>query len=96
MGKPELASDPLFATASERLKIYDVQLIERGMITEMEMPDQMPTRKIKARGNPLKFSAVKAEMKKPPNWGQHETEILSLLGYDEADIEALKKKWSVS
>lgn len=138
MGKPELAVDPLFATAPERLKnleslvgeietwlktfanvdeplalidkasipcakvnatadlLKDVQLIERGMITEMEMPDQMPTRKIKARGNPLKFSAVKAEMKKPPNLGQHEAEILSLLGYDASSIETLKNKWSVS
>ncbi len=138
MGKPELATDPLFASATDRLKnldklvmeiehwlktfpsideplaqvdkggipcakvnttadlLNDEQLKARGMITELEMPDGLPTRKIKARGNPLKFSEVKAAMKNPPNLGQHQEEILKSVGYDEIVIGRLKEKWSVS
>ena len=46
--------------------LEDEQLKERGMITELETPDGLPTRKIMARGNPFKFSEVKAELKKSP------------------------------
>lgn len=76
--------------------IEDVQLKARGMITELEMPDGLPTRKIVSRGNPFKFSEVKAVLKKPPTLGQHQDEILQSVGYDEAKIAELKSKWHLS
>ena len=76
--------------------LEDEQLCARDMITDMEMPDGMSVKSIKARGNPLKFSEVKAVIKKPPKLGEHQAEVLRLIGYDEASIAALKDKWSVS
>ncbi|HWR05745.1 CaiB/BaiF CoA-transferase family protein [Sporomusa sp.] len=138
MGKPELATDPLFANNTARVKnlallvgiieswlksfpsvdepvslmdkagvpcakilstadmLNDEQLKARGMITDLETPDGVSVGTVIARGNPLKFSAVKAVLKKAPALGQHEAEILQSIGYDEAAIAQLKSKWSVS
>jgi CoA:oxalate CoA-transferase len=76
--------------------LEDEQLKARGMIAELETPDGLPTRKIIARGNPFKFSEVKAVLKKPPVLGQHQDEILQSVGYDEAKIAELKSKWNLS
>jgi len=138
MGKSEMATDPAFATGSDRLQnmdqlvdlvetwlksfsnineplalieeagipcakvntttdlLEDEQLKAREMITDLETPDGMPTRSIKARGNPFKFSEVRADMKKPPALGQHQNEILKSVGYDDAKIAELKTRWRVS
>ena len=76
--------------------LEDEQLKARDMITELEMPDGLPIRKIRARGNPFKFSEVKAVLKKPPLLGQHQDEILKSVGYDETEIAELKNKWHLS
>lgn len=73
----------------------DEQLKSRGMIMELETPDGVPTRKIRARGNPWKFSETQAVLKKAPNLAQHEDEILKRLGYDDRTISMLKEKWSI-
>jgi crotonobetainyl-CoA:carnitine CoA-transferase CaiB-like acyl-CoA transferase len=75
--------------------LADRQLQAREMITELETPDGLATRTIKARGNPFKFSAVKADMKKPPNLGQHQDEVLQSIGCSQAMIARLKEKWDV-
>ena len=76
--------------------LEDEQLKARRMISDLEMPDGLPTRKIRARGNPFKFSEVKAVLKKPPLLGQHQDEILKSVGYDETEIAELKSKWHLS
>jgi crotonobetainyl-CoA:carnitine CoA-transferase CaiB-like acyl-CoA transferase len=81
-------------TTAEALE--NEQLKAREMITEMETPDGMPTRKIRVRGNPFKFSEVKAVLKKPPALGQHQNEILKSVGYDETKINELKNRWHVT
>lgn len=76
--------------------LQDKQLKMRGMIREIETPDGLPTRKIFGRGNPFMFSEVKADLKKSPQLGQHQDEILESIGYDEAKIAELKGKWKLS
>lgn len=69
------------------------QLQAREMITDLEMPDGISVKSIKARGNPLKFSEAKAVLRKAPTLGQHQGEVLASLGYDVAIIAAMKEKW---
>lgn len=76
--------------------LADRQLQAREMITELETPDGLPTRTIKARGTPFKFSAVKAVMKKSPNLGQHQDEVLQAIGYSSAMVARLKEKWNIT
>jgi crotonobetainyl-CoA:carnitine CoA-transferase CaiB-like acyl-CoA transferase len=71
------------------------QLIAREMIIELATPDGVSQESIKARGNPLKFSADKATPSKAPALGQHEAEILSSIGYDDAAISRVKEKWGI-
>lgn len=71
------------------------QLQARGMITDLETPDGVMPRTIRTRGNPLKFSAAAAEMMKAPALGQHQSEVLRSLGYDETWISEMKRRWSI-
>ncbi len=72
------------------------QLLARDMIVDLETPDGVAVKTIKARGNPMKFSAGKAEQRKAPALGQHEDEILETIGYDAAAIARVKSKWGVN
>ena len=76
--------------------LEDEHLKTRGIITELETPDGLPTRSIKSRGNPFKFSNIKPVLKKAPNLGQHQDELLQSAGYDDAQIDEFKKRWKVS
>lgn len=71
------------------------QLMAREMIIDLDTPNGVDVRKIKARGNPLKFSADKAEQKQAPALGQHQDEILQSIGYDSEAIEKIKIKWGI-
>lgn len=137
MGRAELAIDPKFNTAADRMKnltqmvseiekwlgafpnvdaplelldkagipcskvnntndvLVNPQLIARDMITELETPDEVSTRKIITRGNPLKFSAVKPVMKKAPRLGQDQVEVLRSIGYTDEMISTVKNKWQI-
>lgn len=75
--------------------LNDDYLISRGMIVDLELPDGMSVKTIKAKGNPLRFSEAKAVLGKAPTLGQHEDEVLQSLGYDDAKITELKKKWGL-
>lgn len=72
------------------------QLLAREMIIDLATPDGVTQESIKARGNPLKFSADKATPSKAPALGQHEAEILSSIGYDDAAVSRVKEKWSIA
>ncbi|TWH46740.1 CaiB/BaiF CoA-transferase family protein [Sporomusa sp. KB1] len=69
--------------SNEHLKV-------REMIIELETPSG---KKISARGNHLKFSEAKAILRKAPKLGEHEDQILKLIGYDDVKIAELKSKW---
>jgi CoA:oxalate CoA-transferase len=52
--------------------------------------DHATAGKVKVPGNPLKFSAYEAIAELPPPFkGQHTTDILKELGYNDADIAKL-------
>lgn len=74
--------------------INSEQLIAREMIIDLEMPIGTKTRFIKARGNQLKFSSHKAELKRPPNLGEHTKEILLELGCSEQQAEEFITSWN--
>ncbi len=117
IGKPELAEDPRFLTAKDRVDnieqgtavieewlhsccsvrdaeqllikngipcarvrsvselIDDPHLLERGMVTDLEIPDY-PGKTIKARGVHIKFSKTPGSLGKPPRFGEHQEEVL--------------------
>jgi len=76
--------------------LTDPQLQVREMITDLETPSGVMPRTIKARGNPMKFSAVKPLRRKAPNLGEHQAEMLQELGYDENQIAQMREKWNIS
>ncbi len=64
--------------------------IARDMIVEMDHPTEG---KVKGIGIPLKFSDTEAkEIKPPPILGQHNDEILGLIGLSEEEIGELREK----
>lgn len=75
--------------------LENAQLKARGMIIELETPAGVAPRKMTARGNPIKFSAVGAELKSAPTLGQHQDEVLTEMGYDANTIAEIKTKWGI-
>jgi len=69
------------------------QLLAREMIVENATQKGTP---LKMKGNPLKFSEVKANLQRPPALGQHQDEVLKGIGYSDEAIVALKTKWSIN
>ena len=67
--------------------LSDPHLLARDMIVEVEHP--VRGRYVTA-GNPIKLSASKTVIAMAPLLGQDRVEILKELGYDEAEIKALK------
>jgi crotonobetainyl-CoA:carnitine CoA-transferase CaiB-like acyl-CoA transferase len=67
---------------------HDPHAIARKMIVEMDHPTEG---KIKGIGVPIKFSETEAtDMVPPPILGQHNDEILGMLGLSAAQIEQLR------
>ena len=67
----------------------DMSLRETGTIVEVEHPVRG---KYLTVGNPIKLSDSETEVTRSPLLGEHTEEILSLLGYGQADIEALRSE----
>lgn len=75
--------------------LQNQQLKARNMFVELETPTGISPDRIKTRGNPLKFSTVRAIMKKPPLLGEHQDEVLKSIGYDEIRIATLKNRLNI-
>jgi formyl-CoA transferase len=72
--------------------LSDPHLRERDMIVEVEHPVRGPYVTV---GNPIKLSASPTKIGPSPLLGEHRHEILSELGYGEADIAALAKDGAI-
>ncbi|HJY80213.1 MAG TPA: formyl-CoA transferase [Candidatus Binatia bacterium] len=72
--------------------LNDPHLQARDMIVEVEHP--VRGRYITA-GNPVKLSASPTEIKTAPLLGQHNMEILTELGYDEAEVMTLREEGAI-
>ena len=72
--------------------LADPHLRARAMIVEVEHP-------VRGRfftvGNPIKLSASPTTIGPPPLLGQHRHEVLTALGYSDADIAALAKDGAI-
>ena len=66
----------------------DPNLKENNYVTEVWYPEL--NKNMKVHGTPWKFSKTPANIKRAPKLGEHNTEILSSLGYTEDEIESFK------
>jgi formyl-CoA transferase len=72
--------------------LTDPHLQARDMIVEVEHPVRG---KYLTAGNPIKLSASPTKISSAPLLGQHRREILTELGYGEADIKALEAEGAI-
>ncbi len=74
--------------------LEDPHLHAREMIVELTHPDYGPLRVL---GMPIKLSGTPAVVQNaPPRFGEHNQEVLTMLGFDEEAIERLLKAGVVS
>ena len=66
----------------------DPNLKENNYVTEVWYPEL--NKNMKVHGTPWKFSKTPANIKRAPKLGEHNTEILSGLGYTKDEIEGFK------
>ena len=72
--------------------LTDPHLLARDMIVEVQHPVRG---KFLTAGNPIKLSASKTTIGPSPLLGQHREEILTELGYSQADITAMSKDGAI-
>ena len=66
----------------------DPNIKENNYVTEVWYPEL--NKNMKVHGTPWKFSKTPANIKRAPKLGEHNTEILSGLGYSQDEIEGFK------
>lgn len=66
----------------------DPNIKENNYVTEVWYPEL--NKNMKVHGTPWKFSKTPANIKRAPKLGEHNTEILSVLGYTKDEIEGFK------
>jgi CoA:oxalate CoA-transferase len=71
----------------------DPQVRTQNMAIEVDQPDYGPIRMV---GFPIKFERAPCEVRKPaPRLGEHSVEILTEIGYAEADVARLKQSGAI-
>ena len=68
----------------------DPDVLANGYVAEVEYPEIGET--LKVHGSPWQFSETPPKIGVAPKLGEHNVEILSRLGYNDAEITALQKQ----
>ena len=68
----------------------DPDVLANAYVTEVEYPKYGKT--LKVHGSPWHFSETPAKIGTAPELGEHNVEILTRLGYNESQIQALRDK----
>jgi len=77
--------------------VEDPQLNAHGGIVEIEtMPSMKNVKTFKTRAHWAKYSATPAHSGRPPELGEHNQEVFSMIGMSREEIDALEKKWSTT
>lgn len=79
--------------------VTDEHLLARGAITDIPAPTSMQARgikKIRARGPWHILSKTPLQMRKPPDLGEHNVEVLTQYGLSADEIGKLQDKWKKS
>jgi crotonobetainyl-CoA:carnitine CoA-transferase CaiB-like acyl-CoA transferase len=61
------------------------------MVTDMDVP-YLSSGKMKTKGIQIKFAENPGVLGSPPQVGEHQKEILNMIGYGDKEIQALKDK----
>lgn len=79
--------------------VTDEHLLARGAITDIPAPTSMQARGVKtirARGPWHVLSKTPLQMRKPPDLGEHNVEVLTRYGLSAEEIGKLQEKWNKS
>ena len=68
----------------------DPDVLANGYVREVEYPEY--GKKLKVHGSPWHFSETPPKIGVAPKLGEHNAEVLQLLGYSDADIEGLRTR----
>ena len=68
----------------------DPDVLANGYVTEVDYPKH--GKRLRVHGTPWQFSETPANIGIAPELGEHNGEILSSLGYSEADIQGLRER----
>ncbi len=80
---------------STREVVSDPVLWEHGTFIELPtQPSIKETKTIKARGPWIRFSKTPAVMRRAPDLGEHNYEVLGKYGWNKAKVDEMKLKWS--
>ena len=75
---------------------HDPNLWERGSLVEIPtQPSFKELKAIRARGPWMRFSKTPAEMKRAPDLGEHNYEVLGEFGWNKEKVDEMKDKWSL-
>lgn len=78
---------------SRKLTTFNV-VLARNMVTEVEHESCGP---MKLVSPPVKYSDAKPSIRSaPPTLGQHTQEVLTLLGYEDGEVEKLRSEGVVA
>ena len=92
--KMEAAGIPCGKVKSTREVASDPQFISRNGLIDLPTPNSMTTRKsIRVRGPWIKYSETPMVMKRPPDLGEHNHEVLESFGIDPDKIDSLMRRW---
>ncbi|MGZ3648722.1 MAG: CaiB/BaiF CoA transferase family protein [Syntrophales bacterium] len=71
--------------------LTDPHILSREMVTDMDVP-YLSSGKMKTKGIQIKFAENPGVLGSPPQVGEHQKEILNMVGYGDKEIQALKDK----